>query len=65
MKVILFGSSGMVGQAVLRECLIDPQIEKVLSIVRRASGLNHAKLEEGVHAKLPRFFCASANLARL
>jgi len=50
MKVILFGSSGMVGQAVLRECLIDPQIEKVLSIVRRASGLNHVKLEERVHA---------------
>jgi len=50
MKVILFGSSGMVGQAVLRECLIDPQIKKVLSIVRRASGLNHAKLEERVHA---------------
>src|SRR3954454_4081788 len=50
MKVILFGSSGMVGQAVLRECLIDPRVEKVLSIVRSTSGLHHANLEECVHS---------------
>jgi uncharacterized protein YbjT (DUF2867 family) len=50
MKTILFGSSGMVGQAVLRECLLDPRIEKVLSIVRSSSGLHHAKLEECVHS---------------
>jgi nucleoside-diphosphate-sugar epimerase len=36
MKVILFGASGMIGQAVLRECLIDAQVEKVLSITRSA-----------------------------
>ena len=30
MKVILFGGSGMVGQGVLRECLIDPGVETVL-----------------------------------
>ena len=27
MKVIMFGATGMVGQGVLRECLLDPGIE--------------------------------------
>jgi uncharacterized protein YbjT (DUF2867 family) len=26
MKVILFGATGMVGQGVLRECLLDPDV---------------------------------------
>ena len=30
MKVILFGATGMVGQGVLRECLLDPGVERVL-----------------------------------
>jgi len=38
MKVILFGASGMVGQAVLRECLLNKSVAEVLSIGRRASG---------------------------
>jgi uncharacterized protein YbjT (DUF2867 family) len=46
MKVILLGASGMVGQGVLRECLLDPAVEAVLSIGRRPSGVVHAKLEE-------------------
>jgi uncharacterized protein YbjT (DUF2867 family) len=46
MKVILFGATGMVGQGVLRECLLDPVVEKVLSIVRSPSGQQDAKLEE-------------------
>jgi uncharacterized protein YbjT (DUF2867 family) len=50
MKVILFGSSGMVGQAVLRECLLDPGVEVVLSVVRSSSGIKHDKLRERVHS---------------
>ena len=46
MKVILFGSTGMVGQGVLRECLRDDSVERVLAIGRRASGQTHAKLRE-------------------
>ena len=34
MKVILFGATGMVGQGVLRECLLDPGIESVLAVGR-------------------------------
>ena len=49
MKVILFGGSGMVGQGVLRECLIDPGIETVLSVGRSPLGLQHAKLKEIQH----------------
>jgi uncharacterized protein YbjT (DUF2867 family) len=34
MKVILFGATGMVGQGVLRECLLDPDVESVLAVGR-------------------------------
>jgi len=39
----------MVGQGVLRECLLDPDVERVLSVVRGTSGQQHAKLRELVH----------------
>ncbi len=46
MRVILFGASGMVGQGVLRECLLDAEVTQVLSIVRAATGVTHGKLRE-------------------
>ena len=46
MKIILFGATGMVGQGVLRECLLDPEIEGVLSIGRTPTGQTHEKLHE-------------------
>lgn len=49
MKAIIFGATGMVGQGVLRECLLDPQIESVLSIVRSPGGQEHGKLRELIH----------------
>jgi uncharacterized protein YbjT (DUF2867 family) len=49
MKVILFGGSGMVGQGVLRECLIDPGVESVLSVGRSRLGVQHPKLREVLH----------------
>jgi uncharacterized protein YbjT (DUF2867 family) len=49
MKVILFGASGMVGQGVLRECLLDAGVESVLSIVRKSAGQKDPKLRELVH----------------
>ena len=49
MKVILFGGSGMVGQGVLRECLIDPGVEAVLSVGRSPLGVAHPKLRELLH----------------
>lgn len=49
MKMILFGATGMVGQGALRECLLDPEVEKVLAVGRRATGQHHDKLREIVH----------------
>ncbi|MFO0755726.1 MAG: NAD-dependent epimerase/dehydratase family protein [Byssovorax sp.] len=52
MKVILFGATGMIGQGVLRECLLDGDVTEVLSIGRSATGEKHDKLREIVHADL-------------
>ena len=46
MKVILFGATGMVGQGVLRECLLDADVEQVLAIGRSGTGQQHPKLKE-------------------
>jgi hypothetical protein len=43
MKVILFGATGMVGQGVLRECLLDPGVESVLTVGRGATGQRSEK----------------------
>lgn len=52
MKVLIFGATGMIGQGVLRECLLDPGIELVQTIGRTASGVTHPKLRETVQANL-------------
>ncbi len=52
MKAIIFGATGMVGQGVLRECLLDPDVESVLSIGRSPTGQQNAKLREIVHKDL-------------
>jgi uncharacterized protein YbjT (DUF2867 family) len=49
MKVILFGATGMVGQGVLRECLVDAGVERVLVVGRSPTGVQHAKLHEVLH----------------
>ena len=49
MKVVIVGATGMVGQGVLRECLLDPDVESVLAIVRKSSLPQHVKLREIVH----------------
>ena len=46
MKVLLFGATGMVGQGVLRECLLDPDVTSVVTVVRKATGRKHEKLAE-------------------
>jgi uncharacterized protein YbjT (DUF2867 family) len=52
MDVVLFGATGMIGQGVLRECLLDPRVGRVLSIGRHATGQEHPKLREAVLADL-------------
>lgn len=76
-RIVLFGASGMIGQGVLRECLLDPDVKEVLSIGRKPLGRAHAKLREisqadvgdlGAHAALLSeqsacFFCAGVSSA--
>jgi uncharacterized protein YbjT (DUF2867 family) len=52
MKILIFGATGMVGQGVLRECLLDPEVERVVTGGRSGSGAQNPKLEEIVHADL-------------
>jgi len=52
MRVLLFGATGMVGQGVLRECLLDQDVSQVVSVGRSATGQTHPKLREVVHADL-------------
>jgi uncharacterized protein YbjT (DUF2867 family) len=49
MRVVLFGATGMIGSGVLLECLADPRIESVVSVVRHTCGVAHPKLHELIH----------------
>lgn len=46
MKVILFGSTGMIGQGVLMECINDSRVASVLVINRNSCKVVHPKLKE-------------------
>jgi uncharacterized protein YbjT (DUF2867 family) len=48
-KVILFGGTGMVGQGVLRECINDADVERVMLVVRKSAGVSSPKVVELVH----------------
>ena len=63
MKVLLFGATGMVGQGVLRECLLDPEVELVVSVGRSATGTTHPKLREIVHPDLWNYASIERDLA--
>lgn len=52
MNVIVTGATGMVGQGVLRECLMDPGVMKVLALGRASTEKQDPKLEELVHQDL-------------
>jgi uncharacterized protein YbjT (DUF2867 family) len=51
-RVMIFGATGMVGQGVLKECLKDPDVTKVLVVGRRSTGTQHPKLREVIHSNL-------------
>jgi uncharacterized protein YbjT (DUF2867 family) len=52
MNVLLFGATGMVGQGVLRECLLDAEVTRVVALGRSPVAQSHAKLENIVQADL-------------
>jgi uncharacterized protein YbjT (DUF2867 family) len=53
MNVLLFGATGMVGQAVLRECLLAPDVSRITSVGRsRLADVTDPRLEQIVHADM-------------
>ena len=49
-KAIITGATGMVGEGVLLECLLHPDVEQVLVINRKPWGVTHPKLKEILHS---------------
>jgi hypothetical protein len=45
-RAIITGTTGMVGEGVLLECLSNPEVEQVLILNRRPGGFTHPKLKE-------------------
>jgi len=52
LQVLLFGGTGMVGAAVLDQCLADDRVTHVLAVGRTPTGRTHPKLSELAHADL-------------
>jgi nucleoside-diphosphate-sugar epimerase len=48
-NAIITGSTGMVGEGVLHECLLHSDVESVLVINRKLCGVKHEKLKEIIH----------------
>jgi uncharacterized protein YbjT (DUF2867 family) len=51
-KVLIAGATGMIGQGVLRECLLDAEVETVLTLGRGAPAGQHPKLRSLTPADL-------------
>ncbi len=48
-RAIITGTTGMVGEGVLHECLLHTDVEQVLVINRKPCGVSHPKLKEIIH----------------
>jgi nucleoside-diphosphate-sugar epimerase len=48
-NVIITGSNGMIGGLILQNCLNNPEINKITTLVRKKTGLVHEKLNEIIH----------------
>ncbi len=51
-KTILLGSTGMIGQGVLSECIENENVESIVVINRQTCGISHPKLKEIIHKNL-------------
>jgi hypothetical protein len=49
-RAIITGTTGMVGEGVLHECLNHPLVEQVLVVNRKSCGVVHEKLNEIIHS---------------
>ncbi len=62
-NVIITGTTGMVGEGVMHECLKDEAVGKVLVLNRRPCGVEHEKLEEIIHTDFFDFSSIQERLA--
>jgi len=51
-KAIIFGSTGMIGQGLLHECLENTEVESILVINRQSCNISHSRLKEVIHQNL-------------
>ncbi len=65
MNVLILGATGMVGQGVLRECLRDDGVQRVVTLGRTRTGQAHPKLREIVHGDLLHLSAVEAHLRDL
>ncbi|MGA2535796.1 MAG: NAD-dependent epimerase/dehydratase family protein [Terracidiphilus sp.] len=63
MRVLIYGATGMVGQGVLRACLLDPDVAQVVTIGRTATGVHDAKLKEVERRDLDNYAESERDLA--
>lgn len=52
MKIIIFGASGMVGQGVLKECLLADDVKEVTVVGRKNLDIQNSKLKQVITADL-------------
>ncbi len=52
MNVLLFGATGMLGQGIMRECLLDPEVRLLQTVGRSRTGTQDPKLREVAHNDL-------------
>lgn len=63
MKVIITGTTGMIGKGVLYECLDHDSITEALSIGRNSCGIEHPKHKELIHKDFTDFSTVKDQLA--
>ncbi len=61
-NAVITGSTGMVGEGVLHECLNHPNVDSVLVINRQSCGIEHPKLSEIIHADFSDFTALESSL---
>lgn len=62
MNILVFGATGMVGQGVLRECLLADDVTAVTVLGRNSTGIQHPKLTEIIHADMYDYSSIEAQL---
>jgi aspartate-semialdehyde dehydrogenase len=65
MNVVIFGATGMVGQAVLWTCLQDPAVERIVLVLRTAVPDTDSRIVQIVHRDFHDFASPAGDLAGL